>query len=240
MEKFFDYFDDRYREAILNKPPDEDGPVITLSRLTGCDGRYVATTLVDSLNQKYGTSKWRWVDKDVIYAIARELNTDAVRVENFYKGIELSNASEMIMAFSGGFVSDLRVKKAIRDVVLSIAKEGYIVIVGRGGVSIANDIKDALHIRLIAPFYWRVNNIMKKMDMEMEAAEEYVVDTDEKRFQLIQTFLDKKPLNMDYLFDATFNRNSFDIQEISDLILEMYDKKVVKQITERHKLKRVS
>jgi len=60
------------------------------------------------------------------------------------------------MAFSGGFVSDLRVKKAIRDVVLSMCKEGYIVLVGRGGVSIANEIADALHIRLIAPFYWRV------------------------------------------------------------------------------------
>ena len=50
----------------------------------------------------------------------------------------------MIMAFSGGFVSDLRVKKAIHDVVLSICKEGHIVLVGRGGVSIARDIKDSL------------------------------------------------------------------------------------------------
>ena len=59
MEKFFDYFDGRYRESILSKPPDEDGPVITLSRMTGCDARQVASTLVDELNQKYGTSKWR-------------------------------------------------------------------------------------------------------------------------------------------------------------------------------------
>jgi trehalose-6-phosphate synthase len=116
MEKFFDYFDGRYRESILNKPPADDGPVITLSRLTGCDARLVAATLVDDLNRKYDTSKWRWVDKDIIYAIAKELNTDTQRVENFYKGIELSNVSEMIMAFSGGFVSDLRVKKAIKDV----------------------------------------------------------------------------------------------------------------------------
>ena len=118
MEKFFDYFDGRYRESILNKPPADDGPVITLSRLTGCDARQVAAILVDDLNHKYGTTKWKWVDKDIIYAIAKELNTDTQRVENFYKGIELSNISEMIMAFSGGFVSDLRVKKAIKDVVL--------------------------------------------------------------------------------------------------------------------------
>jgi cytidylate kinase len=233
MEKFFDYFDGRYRESILNKPSSEDGPVITISRLTGCDARQVAAVLADELNRKYGTTRWKWVDKDIIYAIAKELNTDTQRVENFYKGIELSNISEMIMAFSGGFVSDLRVKKAIRDVVLSMCKTGFIVLVGRGGVSIANEIKDALHIRLIAPFYWRVENVMKKKQMDMETAEEYVVDTDEKRFNLIQAFLDKKPLNIDYLFDATINRSTFSIQEISELILSMYDKKVSKQIAER-------
>ena len=239
MEKFFDYFDGRYRESILKKAPVEDGPVITISRLTGCDARQVAAILADELNHKFGLTKWKWVDKDIIYAIAKELNTDTQRVENFYKGIELSNISEMIMAFSGGFVSDLRVKKAIRDVVLSICKEGFIILVGRGGVSIAHEILDALHIRLVAPFYWRVENVMKKKEMNIETAEKYVLDTDEKRFNLIQTFLDKKPLNIDYLFDATINRNSFAIQEIAELILSMYEKKVCRQIAERKKIQRI-
>ena len=233
MEKFFDYFDGRYRESILNKAPAYDGPVITLSRLTGCDARQVAAILTDALNHRFNTNRWKWVDKDIIYAIAKELNTDTQRVENFYKGIELSSISEMIMAFSGGFVSDLRVKKAIRDVVLSICKEGYIVLVGRGGVSIAHEIADALHIRLIAPFYWRIENVMKKKEMNIETAEKFVIDTDEKRFNLIHDFLDKKPLNIDYLFDATINRSSFSIQEIADMILFMYEKKICRQIEER-------
>jgi len=237
MEKFFDYFDGRYRESILKKAPAEDGPVITLSRLTGCDARQVAAILADALNHRFNTTKWKWVDKDIIYAIAKELNTDTQRVENFYKGFELSSISEMIMAFSGGFVSDLRVKKAIRDVVLSICKEGYIVLVGRGGVSIAHEIADALHIRLIAPFYWRVENVMKKKEMNIETAEKFVIDTDEKRFNLIHTFLDKKPLNIDYLFDATINRSSFSIPEIADMILSMYEKKICRQIEERKKIR---
>jgi cytidylate kinase len=237
MEKFFDYFDGRYRESILEKAPAEDGPVITLSRLTGCDARQVAAILADALNHRFNTTKWKWVDKDIIYAIAKELNTDTQRVENFYKGFELSSISEMIMAFSGGFVSDLRVKKAIRDVVLSICKEGYIVLVGRGGVSIAHEIADALHIRLIAPFYWRVENVMKKKEMNIETAEKFVIDTDEKRFNLIHTFLDKKPLNIDYLFDAIINRNSFSISEIADMILSMYEKKICRQIEERKKIR---
>jgi cytidylate kinase len=233
MKKFFDYFDSRYRESVLNKPPEEDGPVITISRQTGCDARQVAENIVDNLNRKYGITKWKWVDKDIIYKIAAELNTDALRVENFYKGIELSNVSEMIMAFSGNFVSDLRVKKAIKDVVLTMCREGFLVIVGRGGVSIAREIKDALHIRLVAPFYWRVENVMKKKNIDIETAEEFVVDTDEKRYNLILTFLEKKPLNIDYLFDATINRNAFPIHETAELITAMYEKKVAGQIAAR-------
>jgi len=139
------------------------------------------------------------------------------------------------MAFSGGFVSDLRVKKAIKDVVLAMCKEGNIILVGRGGVSIAHEIPDALHIRLIAPFYWRVENVMEKKEMDIEAAEEYVVDTDEKRFNLIQAFLDKKPLNLDYLFDSTINRSSFTIKGITDLIISMFEKKIRRQIADRKK-----
>jgi cytidylate kinase len=239
MEKIFDYFDGRYRATILNKARAEVGPVITISRLTGCDARQVASILADNLNHKYGTTKWKWIDKDIIYAIAKELNTDTQRVENFYKGIELSNISEMIMAFSGSFVSDLRVKKAIRDVVLSMCRDGYIIIVGRGGVSIAREISDALHIRLIAPFYWRVENVMKKKEMNLETAEHYVVDTDEKRFNLIHAFMDKKPLNIDYLFDATINRNFFSIEDTAEMIQIMYDKKVAGQIESRKRISKL-
>jgi len=239
MEKFFDYFDERYRESILNSPASEDGPVITISRLTGCDARETASIVIEKLNTRFGTTKWKWVDKDIIYSIARELNIDTQRIENYYEGIKLSNLSEMIMAFSGGFVSDLRVKKAIKDVVLSICKEGYVVLVGRGGVSIARDIKDALHVRLTAPFYWRVENVMRKKEMGLETAEKYVNETDEKRNDLIQTFLDKKVRNTETLFDVTLNRQSFSISETADLIVEMYMKKVMKQITERNKIKSV-
>ncbi len=237
MGKFFDYFDDRYREAILNKPPIDDGPVITISRLTGCDARQVAENVVDKLNRRYETTQWKWVDKDIIYAIAKELNTNNERVENFYNGIELSSISEMIMAFSGGFVSDLRVKRAIKDVVLSICKEGYIVLIGRGGVSIAHDISDSLHIRLTAPFYWRVNNIMKRKEMNIETAEEYIVNNDECRFNLIQVFLEKKSLIIDYLFDAVLNRSTFSIHDTAELIVSMYEKKVGRQLTEKKKKK---
>jgi cytidylate kinase len=228
VKKIFDYFDTRYRAEMLGRPIDQTGPVITISRLTGCDGREVAAALAALLNLRYNTNKWRWIDKDIIYHAAHELKTDTNRVETYYQGMTMNDMSEMIMAFSGSFVSDSSVKKAIREVVLSIAREGHAVIIGRGGVAITRDMTNALHIRLVAPIYWRVENVMKKKGMIIEKAEEYVIETDEKRNKMILSFLDKKPQAIDYLFDSTLNRSSFSIDQLSALILDMYEAKLGK------------
>jgi len=188
----------------------------------------VAAALVAQLNLKYNTNKWRWIDKDIIYHAAHELKTDTNRIETYYQGKTLSDMSEMIMAFSGSFVTDSSVKKAIKEVVLSIAKEGNAVIIGRGGVAITRDMTNALHIRLVAPLYWRVENVMKKKGMIIEKAEEYVVETDEKRHKMILDFLDRKPQNIDFLFDSTLNRSSFTIDQLSLLILNMFEAKLGK------------
>jgi len=226
VKKIFDYFDTRYRAEMLGRPVDQTGPVITVSRLTGCDGREVAAALAALLNLRHNTNKWKWIDKDIIYHAAHELKTDTNRVETYYQGKTMNDMSEMIMAFSGSFVSDSSVKKAIREVVLSIAREGHAVIIGRGGVAITRDMINALHIRLVAPLYWRVENVMKKKGMIIEKAEEYVIETDEKRNKMIVSFLDKKPQTLDYLFDATLNRSSFSIDQLSAFILDMYEAKL--------------
>jgi len=226
MKKIFDYFDERYRQEQIEKPEGTSGPLITISRLTGCDGRDVAAALVASLNMKYNTNKWRWVDKEIIHDAAKELKTDSERIESYYMGVSMSSLSEMIMAFSGSFVTDSTVKKTIKEVVLSIAHEGYAVLIGRGGVSITRNMPNAMHIRLVAPLYWRIENIMRKKGFSLEKAEEYVIDTDEKRYNLIANFLDKKPLNIDYLFDATINRSSFTVPQITEMIMSMYAAKI--------------
>jgi len=239
MEKFFDYFDERYRKSVLSGPASDDGPVITISRLTGCDAREIASDVVDKMNLIKGSINWKWVDKDIIYSIARELNIDTQRIENYYHGFKLTDLSEMIMAFSGGFVSDLRVKKAIKDVVLSICKEGNVVIVGRGGVSIAQGIKDALHVRLVAPLGWRTENVMRKKEMDQQTALKYIKETDEKRNDLMHTFLDKKTKDLDNLFDVTLNREAYSVHDTADLIVSLYEKKVAARMAERQRMKTV-
>jgi len=225
-EKFFKYFDERYRDDILRDSSEGFGPVITISRLTGCDALAVAKSLVKYLNKEENTSKWKWVDKEILFNTAQELDTGAYNVESYVRRHQLSGLSEMLMAISGRHISDAKVKKTIKNVVMAICKEGHVVLVGRGGVALTGSVKRALHVRLVAPFYWRVDNIIKKKGLNIESAEEFIVDTDEKRHNLIVNFLEKKPINLDYLFDATINRSSFSIDQIARTISILYTERM--------------
>ena len=80
---------------------------------------------------------------------------------------------------------------------------------------------------------------MRKKGMDIETAEKYVIETDEKRHDLIQTFLDKKTNNIDNLFDVTINRLSFRIPDTAELIVSMFEKKVINQMSEMKKIKSV-
>lgn len=225
MNDIFDYFDSRYRNERLRMPAHMSGPVITISRLTGCDGRELAAELVAQLNMKYNTNKWKWTDKDIIYHTAHELRTDTQRIETYYQGLGMTDISQMLLAFSGSFVTDVSVKKAIREVVLSIARDGHAVIIGRGGVSITQDMPNAFHVRLVGPLEWRIDNVMRKKQMTRKRAEEYVAATDENRQRLIVDFLDRKPVCLDHLFDVTINRSRYSLEQIASIIVSMYEMK---------------
>ncbi|MEE4114680.1 MAG: cytidylate kinase-like family protein [Marinilabiliaceae bacterium] len=226
MDKLYSYFDQRYGEIPHPVDNKNCGPIITISRQTGCDAVLTARKLVERLNREYSTTKWHWVDKQILIEAAKELKTDSARVRSYLEGSEFSGLSDMINAISGDYISNARIRKAISRVVISICQTGYAVLVGRGGVAITRQLEKALHIRLVAPFYWRVENIIRKRKFGIEEAEEFVVDTDEKRHNLILNFLDKKPLNIDYLFDATINRSSYSVDQLADIILDLYKKRI--------------
>lgn len=218
----FKYFEDRYKE-VHNKSnkPLKIGPIITLSRQSGCEGKRIALILKDRLNSTTVGAPWKVIDKEILEKSAQELNLSKSKIEHFYEGHDTSTFIDMFVSFSKSYVNDLRIKNTIRDIINSFCNQGHIILVGRAGAAILQDKKNALNIRLTAPFYWRMDTIMKNRSCGIEEAEEWAIDMDEKRHKLFYTFLEKQPCNLDYLFDATLNRQSFDSEQTADIILEL-------------------
>ena len=218
----FKYFEQRYKEASskLSIAP-RFGPVITISRQSGCEAKKIAKLLEKELNKGAVTKTWRCVDKEILEKSARELNLSTSKIEHFYEGEDKSLFIDMFIAFSKTHVNDLQIKNTIKEVMTSVCKQGHIILIGRAGSAILQDQPNVLNIRLTAPFMWRIENIMKNRKTSIEVAEEWAIDTDEKRYKLFYQFLEKQPANLDYLFDATLNRKYLDKQQIVETIQSM-------------------
>jgi len=69
--------------------------------------------------------------------------------------------------------------------------------------------------------------------MTYEAAGKYIVETDAKRNDLIRIFLDRNFQDIDSLYDVTINRMSYTIDDISDVVVSMFEKKIAGKLQER-------
>jgi cytidylate kinase len=218
----FKYFENRYQEASkhLTLTP-KFGPVITISRQSGCEARKIGSLLISELNSQTKGSPWHCIDKEILEKSAKELNLSTSKIEHFYKGQEKSKFIDMFISFSKTHVNDLKIKNTIKEILLSLCRQGHIVLIGRAGAAIVKDQPNTLNIRLTAPFYWRIENIMKNKNSSLEESEEWAIETDENRHKLFYTFLEKQPGNLDYLFDATLNRKNYSIAQTVEIITHL-------------------
>ncbi|MDA3894140.1 MAG: cytidylate kinase-like family protein [Salinivirgaceae bacterium] len=218
----FKYFENRYNEASKKlSTPNKFGPVITISRQSGCEAKKIAMLLASELNKGDSSQKWRCIDKEILEKSAKELNLSISKIEHFYKGKEKSTFIDMLIAFSNTHVNDLKIKNTIKDVMVSLCKQGHIILVGRAGAAILQEKPNVLNIRLTAPFFWRIDHIIKNKKTHIEEAEEWAIETDKNRHKLFCLFLEKQPLNLDYLFDATLNRKHFNINQTVQIIFQL-------------------
>lgn len=222
----------------LNKRMNEDktskknlsiaGPVITVSREVGCNGLKLARLLANRLNQQKSTSDWRVLSKEVFYESAKELNMDPERIRKTLKQEDKYTFEEIIKAFNDrNYKSERKIVKTVCDVVLSFAIDGFCIIVGRAGHIIAKDIKNAIHIRLSAPFEYRIKTIMENNNLTREEGIKFIHDIEKERQAFRNAMSYNKP--QENLFDITVNRAMFTDDEIVDIIEYAVNKKKILQ-----------
>lgn len=215
------YLINRHKEC--HKPCPEPGPVITLSRETGCSGTQVTQMLVNELNYRYefkGGDPWRWIGKEEIQnAAAHALNLPPEEISYVMEARKKTMMDDILQSFSSKYYkSDRIIRKTVKDVIQSIACNGRVVILGRGGVAITRDIPRSLHINLEAPLEWRALRIAEKMQIEPKEAEAFVLSIDSQREEFRDYFGGK---NTDYTrFDISFNSMTLTVREIVDIVIK--------------------
>lgn len=198
-------------------------PFITFSRQTGCNSIAIAKLLKAHLDQII-PHKWQLVSKEIIELSAHKLQLDPRQVRHIFDPEKCGHIDEILRSMSSKYYkSDKTIRKTIREIIRDMVTDGHIILVGRAGVVITNDLKNGLHVRLHAPLDWRISNISVKKNMNRTDAETYIRNSDENREKLIYDFGGRKVTDID--FDLSFNNARLSDDEIALIIFEVLKKR---------------
>jgi cytidylate kinase len=203
----------------------EAGPVITISRQSGCGGSRIAWAICEELNQKKNQSvktngKWNFISREILLETAEKLNLDPMALRHVISDKDRGIMDQIVEALSSrSHKSDQKILKTVQQVIRQFGVNGNVIIVGRGGATICRDIKHSLHIRIEAPEEWRVAEIAKRLDFSKDYAKEYVRKQDAERELLVTKLLGRKPDNTAY--DVIINSSHFTEKELADSIMHL-------------------
>jgi cytidylate kinase len=193
------------------------GPLITISREVGCNAVKLAKLIAARFNSQRMESNWRVVSKEVFFESAKELNMAPEQVKKTLNQSEKYIFEEVLKAFNDkNYKSEFTIGKTMRSVIHQIAADGFCIIVGRAGNIIAKDIKNALHIRLVATLDYRINTIMHNNNLNKEESIRFIKQVDKERNAFRNAILKDNPHTE--MFDITFNRAVFTDEEMVDLV----------------------
>jgi cytidylate kinase len=160
--------------------------IITLSRQYGAGGAEVAKRVADRL-------QWRVADNEFVERVAARagLTPDEVavreeRVPNFLERLAwaLASASAELAVPTGATMEGLSEPLMVRvteSVVAEIAREGRVVLVGRGAAAILGERERTLHVQVVAPAGIRVERIAGRLGVPLDEAKKLVHESDGRR-----------------------------------------------------------
>lgn len=223
------YFNKRLSEDKTSKKDfSMAGPVITISRQVGCNGLKLAQHISTRLNTHKLSADWRVLSKEIFSESARELDMNPEQIRRTIIESDKYTFQEILKAFNNkGYKSERKIIKTVSDVIRNFAIDGFCIIVGRASHIIAKDIKNSLHLRLIAPMDYRVRYIMQSKQFNHADAIEFIDEMEEKR-DAFRKAISPDNVNED-LFDLTVNTAMFSNEEIVDIIEYAVNKKKILQ-----------
>mgnify|MGYP006284677605 CR=1 FL=1 len=213
------YLEERHVPKKAPKPKKKSGPVVTISREYGCQGKTIANRLAKRLENELGEHReWKVISKEILDQAAQSLGLEPEKISYVFNFEKRGIIDDIIAAFTDKYYkSDRKIRNTFRDVIRSFGEEGHSIILGRCGATITRDIEKSLHVRLIAPEDFRIDRISKRLNIPYKDAEKEVQEMDQKRAELRNSFAGRNIDDVDY--DLIFNVGSMDDEQIVEMIL---------------------
>ena len=204
--------------------------VITISRELGSGGRTVGRKLAEQLGVRYS-------DKELIRALMDKFNLTDSGIEKL-KGAKKSWLADfiqlvapvpkvgMLIDTDSRYVQEFRadlttddVFKAETEILREIAAEGPCVIAGRSGFFVLEGHPDKVDVFITASREKRIARVMRKQQLDREAAEAVIGRVDETRENYVRRYTGKSRYDARN-YDLAINMDGLSEDEAVALILQ--------------------
>ena len=197
--------------------------VITISRELGSEG----DSICDIICERTGLSR---MDKALLMEIAEEAGIDVEEVIEMEKGFtkrarlvsgEMTSLyRKQASAFDGSrAIDDKTYAEVLRETLEDHARQGNVMIVGRGGQMILRDWPGALHVRLFAPEEVRVQRLMARQGLSQAEAARMVQQSDEQKRQFIRGMFNNADWRNPKYYHLTIDTGRIPLATVAELIM---------------------
>ncbi|SHI56052.1 Cytidylate kinase-like family protein [Malonomonas rubra DSM 5091] len=194
-------------------------PCFTVARDFGCQAYPLAEELVKRLNARVAGEPWVVIGREILDEVAR---LSGFSVEQIEKSQDTPNSLKAIfsMFLDSSLAEETEVFAHMRNVIRSFAKRGNCVLVGRGAVFAAAGLPNCIHLRLVAPYEFRVNKIMKSHGLSEAEAKDFIELHQKQRADFIKRFSGHEQPDDPVLYHMVLNNGLFSIVEMAEMIEE--------------------
>ncbi len=212
------------RGDVLEADPVAVGPVVTLSREFGCKANHLAIKLISMIAQHQDKSvnncSWRYINKEIIEESARNLGITSAQIERTLIGEEAGGLADIFRSLSSHYaMTDKKMTDTVKEVIDTYARKGNVIVVGRGGTALTQNIPSALHVRLMAPIAWRTERLVAERNTDIRETRKLIKEVDEKRRKWSET-LSGRPYE-DGLFHIILNSRILTEEEMALVIFDL-------------------
>ncbi len=170
--------------------------VVTISRQYGCDGPEIGRLVANILGAQY-------LDSELIFEAAQRIGVPADLVserDERIQGITERLLEDVGRAFTGlrspeqplqprltSALTDAQLLAVTRGIIAEAARRNNVVIVGRGSQVLLRDHPTALHVHLMAPLDFRIEQVARRRQVSPEEARRLIAKIDAERAAYLRT-----------------------------------------------------
>ena len=203
-------------------------PFVTLSREAGAGSHALAREILRELDKHNPdeSREWEVFDQKLCVLLAQDkalrATFEGLLAEQYH-----SEVSEFISDMISGQTRQYSTYKRTFEIVRGLAMIGKVVIVGRAGNCVTEDMPLGVRVRLVASEDVRVARMMEVLNTSRDKAMEAMHELDRERAHLIHDFFNRD-INDPHHYDAIFNVSTMSLTEIAQTIVTMLQCKIAR------------